>query len=161
MPYEYELGARVGIRARLARAYLRWRGLQVDRPAQPRPPVTTHLFRVEHRPTADQHFVHVSVTSEEWAPKRRGHVWEADWDVRHEWAFLAVHRLHPDLQGGLDRAVLVRDEHPFPSREAADRAVGMYRESLGYGSRVDHAFVMHSVGGREPHAGFPPAALLR
>ena len=160
MPYDND-GHRVRLRDRIARAYLRWRGRQVDMPLQPRQPVTTHLFEVEHRPTADQHFARVHVTSERWAPKRHRHVWTPDWDVRHGTYSLAVYQHANGAIAAYDYVGLQQHDFPFPSREAADRAIGMFRESLGYGSRTDHAFVMHSVGGREPNAGFPPAALLK
>lgn len=160
MPYDTHHPT-MGIRERLTVAYLRWKGHQVDMPLQPRQPVTTHLFKVEHRPTADQHFVRVYVTTESWSPKKHRHVWTPDWDVRHGTFSLAVYQHANGAIAAYDYVVLQSENFPFSSREAADRAIGMFRESLGYGSRTDHAFVMHSVGGREPNAGFPPAALLK
>ena len=99
--------------------------------------------------------------TEAWSPKKHRHVWTPDWDVRHATFSLAVYQQANGTAPAYDRVLLQADDFPFPSRAAADRAIGMYRESLGYGNRTEHAFAMHSVGGREPNAGFPPAALLR
>jgi hypothetical protein len=66
----------------VVKAYLRLRGRQVDRPEQPRPPVTTYKARVEHRPTADQHFVWVEVCTEKWEPEYGSYVWVPNWTVR-------------------------------------------------------------------------------
>lgn len=134
------------------RTYLRLRGEQVDYPARPREPVTSHKIAVEHRPTADQHFVRVHVTSENWDPKRRGHVWTPHWEV-----WTTAKCLHTSTRNGYEEVYLADGEYPYPSRAAADRAVGMYAESCGLGSTLEPALAFHSVGSRPPARGLMPS----